>query len=146
MNTDFIINEEWVAIRDFPHISSTSIPNCTTTTKKHFEIHWDDEKRLIEIFYIECDDAKNKWEHNISYSIDAFVANHIQLKTLLPDLDLDLPSMPSEPKGNVFIIYLFTYFSLDFSLLFIFVYDILAFCNVVVMVVLTASLLCVIKK
>lgn len=104
MNNDFLINEEWVAIRDFPHISALNA-SCCKNDGERFEIKWNEDERLIEISCIKCEHENgggDTWKHNISFSVEGLVANHVQLQNLLPNFETELPEMPSEPSGMVF--------------------------------------------
>ena len=105
MNTDLVIDNDWVAIREFPVISGSSDPNESELKDdiQNFQVIWDDDRHLLSIFYQKCKgnyvSNNMQWKYNVSFGIDALIALHERLKELIPELYVDLPTMPTEPKG-----------------------------------------------
>ena len=106
MNTENLIDDEWVAIRNFPMTAgaATFTESTIEEKSKDFKVTWDDEKRLLSICYQGCksvDKQNGNWKYSVLFGIESLVANHGRIKELVPQLEVEMPMMPAEPKGKL---------------------------------------------
>ena len=95
---EVLIDDDWIAIRS-PSVTSNLTKNQGFDCD--INVTWNCDSHLIEISCIYIDKDGKKVNHSSCYSVDGFSSNHLQLKGLFPELEIELPAMPNEPRGRV---------------------------------------------